>query len=105
MEDSKQVCELNMKRHMWKDDSACFDYDTNLFFDKYEEDESLRKGIDQLCMSCPVKRTCFANGISGKEWGVWGGVFLEGGEISREFNKHKTKQDWGNTWSALTMEK
>jgi hypothetical protein len=55
-------------------------------------------------MSCPVKRTCFANGISGKEWGVWGGVFLESGEISREFNKHKTKQDWGNTWSALTME-
>ena len=104
MEDSKQVCELNMKRHMWKDDSACLNYDTNLFFDKYEEDESLRKGIDQLCLSCPVKRTCFANGISGKEWGVWGGVFLESGEISREFNKHKTKQDWGNTWSALTME-
>jgi hypothetical protein len=53
---------------------------------------------------CPVKKTCFANGISGKEWGVWGGVYLEGGEISREFNKHKTKQDWSNIWQALTME-
>jgi len=93
-----------MKRHMWKDDSACLDYDTNLFFDKYEEDESLRSGIDSVCKACPVKRTCFANGISGKEWGVWGGIYLEGGEISKEFNKHKTKQDWGNTWSSLTME-
>jgi hypothetical protein len=32
-------------------------------------------------------------------------VFLELGNISREFNKHKTKQDWANTWQALTMEK
>lgn len=94
-----------MQRHMWKDDAACLDYDTNIFFDKYEEDEKLRPGIDAVCSNCPVRRTCFANGISGKEWGVWGGIYLEGGEISREFNKHKTKLDWGNTWSSLTMEK
>lgn len=48
---------------------------------------------------------CFANGVSGKEWGVWGGVYLEGGEISREFNKHKNKKDWSETWQSLTMEK
>jgi hypothetical protein len=44
-------------------------------------------------------------GVSQKEWGVWGGVYLEGGKISREFNRHKTKAKWGETWKYLTMEK
>ena len=94
-----------MKRHLWKDDAACLDFDTNLFFDKYEEDDTIRNGVDMVCQNCPVRRTCFAVGISGKEWGVWGGIYLEGGDISREFNKHKSKQDWGNTWQSLTTEK
>lgn len=93
-----------MKRHLWKDEAKCLGLDTNIFFDTYEEDESFRSGVDKICLSCPVKRVCFANGVAGKEWGVWGGVFLEGGEISREFNKHKAKQDWANVWQALTME-
>jgi hypothetical protein len=93
-----------MKKDLWKDDAACFEYDTNIFFDKYEEDADLRLAIDQLCLTCPVSKTCFAVGISQKEWGVWGGIYLEAGEISREFSKHKTKQDWANTWQKLTME-
>ena len=93
-----------MKRYLWKDQSKCLDYDTNLFFDKYEEDESIRPSIDLLCSQCPVRKTCFAVAISNKEWGVWGGVYLEGGEISREFNKHKTKKDWGRVWQSLTIE-
>jgi hypothetical protein len=52
-----------------------------------------------------VSNTCFAVGISQKEWGVWGGVYLENGIISKEFNNHKTKQDWGNTWQTLTLGK
>jgi len=35
---------------------------------------------------------------------IRGGVYLEGGEVSREFNKHKTKKDWSETWQSLTME-
>lgn len=38
-----------MPKHEWKDDAICLDYDTNLFFDKYEEDELLRPAIDKLC--------------------------------------------------------
>lgn len=94
-----------MPKHEWKDDALCLDYDTNLFFDKYEEEEILRPAIDKLCSSCPVSSTCFAVGISQKEWGVWGGVYLENGSISKEFNKHKSKQDWGNTWESLTLER
>jgi len=93
-----------MKRYLWKDNSKCLDYDTNLFFDKYEEDQTIRPSIDAICRQCPVQKTCFAVAISEKEWGVWGGVYLENGEISKEFNKHKTKKDWGIMWQSLTME-
>lgn len=93
-----------MKQHLWKDNGACFDSDTNLFFDHYEENELLRISIDNLCKSCPVQKICFANGVSGKEWGVWGGIYLENGEISREFSKHRNKEQWGEMWKALTTE-
>ena len=94
-----------MKQHVWKDDATCLGYDTDLFFDKYEEDESLRPAIDNLCLGCPVLKTCFAVGVSNKEWGVWGGVYLIDGEISKEFNNHKSKQDWSEIWKSLTLEK
>jgi hypothetical protein len=93
-----------LKQHLWKDEASCLNLETNLYFEEYEDNVDLRNGIDSICMQCPVRKTCFANGISGKEWGVWGGVYLEGGEISREFNRHKSKSDWSNTWQALTME-
>lgn len=94
-----------MKQHLWKDNGSCLGLDTNLYFEKYEDDIEQRPITDGLCRQCPVAKTCFAVGVSGKEWGVWGGVYLETGEISREFNKHKSKQDWSETWSALTMDR
>jgi hypothetical protein len=93
-----------LKQHLWKDKASCLGLNTNFYFEEYEDNIELRNGIDKICMSCPVRKICFANGVSGKEWGLWGGVYLEGGEISREFNKHKSKQDWSNIWQALTME-
>jgi hypothetical protein len=93
-----------LKQHLWKDDASCLDLNTNFYFEEYEDNIDLRSGIDNICMSCPVRKVCFANGVSGKEWGIWGGVYLEGGEISKEFNRHKSKQDWSNIWQSLTME-
>jgi signal transduction histidine kinase len=93
-----------MPKHEWKDKALCLDYDTNLFFEKYEDDELLRPAIDKLCSGCPVSKMCFAVGVSQKEWGIWGGVYLEGGQISKEFSKHKSKNDWANTWQRLTVE-
>ena len=78
--------------------------DTNLFFDKYEEDHSIAKSIDKMCQECHVNKQCFAWGISNKEWGVWGGVYLKDGKIDKEFNVHKNKEDWFTTWQSLTME-
>jgi hypothetical protein len=93
-----------MPKHEWKDDALCLDYDTNIFFEKYEDDELLRPAVDKLCSMCPVLKMCFAVGVSQKEWGIWGGVYLEGGQISKEFSKHKAKTDWANTWQRLTTE-
>ena len=92
-----------MDQHEWKDNAACKGYDTNLFFDIYEEEPQHRPAIDAVCAGCPVARQCFAVGVSQKDWGVWGGVYLEAGKISREFNKHRTKADWAYTWQYLTM--
>ena len=92
-----------MNKHEWKNSARCQGLDTNLFFDKYEENESLRRGIEEICKECPVKRICFAIGVSNKEWGVWGGIYLEGGKVSREFGKHRTKQEWAEAWQSLTM--
>ena len=94
-----------MNKNEWKDEASCRGYDTNLFFDKYEEDVSLRPAIDKICGSCPVARQCFAVGVSQKEWGVWGGIYIENGKISREFNRHKTKEAWSDTWQYLTIDK
>jgi hypothetical protein len=93
-----------MSKHKWKDDARCLDSDTNLFFDKYEEETDLKFGIDKICSECPVKKECFSVGVSQKEWGVWGGIYLESGAISREFNKHKTKPVWAAIWKSLTTE-
>jgi len=93
-----------MQSDKWKERAACLGENTNDFFDTYEEDVEFRPLIDQVCNSCPVRKACFASGVSGKETGVWGGIYLDQGEISREFNRHKTRQDWGSTWQALTME-
>jgi hypothetical protein len=89
----------------WKDDALCKGDDVNLFFDKYEEDIEVRKEVDSLCSICPMARICFAVGVSQKAYGVWGGIYLDRGKVSRELNKHKTKEDWGNTWQYLTIDK
>lgn len=93
-----------MDNHEWKESAKCKDFDTNIFFDKYEDDEKLRLAVDNLCSECPVAKQCFAVGASQKEWGVWGGIYLENGKISKEFNKHRNKEDWAKTWLYLTMD-
>jgi hypothetical protein len=93
------------RRDDWKNDAACESWDVNIFFDKYEEELELRPAVDEYCLDCPVARMCFASGVTNKSYGVWGGVYLEKGKISKEFNNHKTKQDWAKVWETLTNDK
>jgi hypothetical protein len=94
-----------MSNDSWKNEAICKGDDVNLFFDTYEQDVEVRKEIDSLCSICPMARICFATGVSTKSIGVWGGIYLNDGKVSREFNRHKTKQDWANTWQYLTNDK
>jgi hypothetical protein len=94
-----------MDRHNWKNDSACHGMDTNTFFDEYEENPETRSFVDSICAECPVRKQCFASAVTNKGWGVWGGIYFENGKISREFNNHRSKQEWAETWKSLTLDK
>lgn len=78
----------------WWHLSVCRGMDTNLFYDKYENDSNIAKSIDEACMSCPVIKMCFDSGVNNKEHGVWGGVYLNSGDIDKSKNLHKTKESW-----------
>ena len=89
----------------WSDGAECKGVDTNNFFDAYESDPAIAQNVDRLCREyCPIAKMCFAVGVSHKEWGVWGGVYLKDGVVDKEFNQHKSKQDWNETWESLTMD-
>jgi hypothetical protein len=90
--------------HKWMSDAECLNMDTNIFFEKYEEDKHLAKSIDHMCLRCSVAKECFALGVSKKEYGVWGGIYLTEGEPDDEFNEHKSQDDWSDVWMKLTME-
>ena len=93
-----------MTKHDWKDKGSCLGSDTNLFFEKYEEDNEVRAEVDSMCAACPMAKHCFAVGVSQKEWGVWGGIYIENGKISREFSRHRSRDDWAETWKYLTLD-
>ena len=89
----------------WSEGAECKGVDTNYFFDTYESDPNAAQMVDKLCREyCPIAKMCFAVGVSHKEWGVWGGVYLKDGVVDKEFNTHKSKQDWNATWESLTMD-
>ena len=83
-------------------DAKCRDMDVDIFFEKYEDDIGLRASIDRMCAGCPVAKECLQWGISHEEWGIWGGIYLEAGQKSDEFNDHKTNEVWDELLLQLT---
>jgi hypothetical protein len=78
----------------WQDLAICRGINTNLFYDQYEVDSNIAKSIDEMCLSCPVLKMCHESGISGLEYGVWGGTYLSAGIIDKSRNLHKTEDIW-----------
>lgn len=78
----------------WYHLSACKDMPINWFYDDYEADKQLAAQIDQMCMHCPVVKQCYAEGLSNKERGVWGGVYLDIGRPDKQHNSHKESDIW-----------
>ena len=88
----------------WSEGASCAGLPTDLFFDTYELDSLKAKHLDALCMTCPIQRECLNVGVGRKEWGLWGGIYLEDGDIHEEYNAHKTSEDWGNLWLRVTTQ-
>jgi Transcription factor WhiB len=88
----------------WSENAKCVGLPTTLFFDSYETNPTVCIDVDELCMSCPVQTKCLAVGVARKEWGVWGGIYLEDGLISDDFNNHKTQEDWSKLWLNITTQ-
>lgn len=88
----------------WAEGSRCVGLSTDLFFDEYENGSHVAKHVDTLCSTCPLQRECLSVGVARKEWGVWGGIYLEDGEINDDFNAHKTPEDWSKLWMRLTTQ-
>jgi hypothetical protein len=78
----------------WYDLATCKGMDTDLFFEKYENDVNIAKNIDEACLSCPVSKICYNNGVNNNEHGVWGGVYLNSGSMDKSKNTHKTAETW-----------
>ena len=78
----------------WYQFAACNNMETNWFYDLYETDIHIAKQVDQLCYHCPVSNTCLVEGKRNKEFGVWGGIYLDLGRIDKPANSHKERQDW-----------
>jgi len=83
--------ENNLK---WYQLAACYGTEINMFYDDYESDKYLAEQIDQMCLHCPVIKQCYNEGVSNKEKGVWGGVYMDLGRIDKENNSHKTHDIW-----------
>lgn len=78
----------------WYQFAACNNMETNWFYDTYETDVHIAKQADNVCVHCPVARQCLKEGISNREFGVWGGVYLNLGRVEKASNSHKTDEVW-----------
>lgn len=56
---------------------SCANYDPDVF---HPADQDSLAEAQSVCAGCEVRTDCFALGVSRGEWGVWGGVLLEGGK-------------------------
>ena len=87
---------------MWVSEALCAGTDTEKYFDKYELDEDCAKEVDRMCMSCPVIKECFEEGVKTESYGVWGGVFLNEGRLDNVRNSHKTNSVWKRVLSLIS---
>jgi hypothetical protein len=78
----------------WYHLAACKNMSINWFYDDYENDKILAAATDEVCIACPVSKQCLKEGVSTKEFGVRGGIFLDLGRVDKQLNSHKTKETW-----------
>ena len=86
---------IDPKDFEWHDLAACKGYPWNPkdpFFEEYEKNEVVAKQVDQLCSGCPVTRECYFFGNKTKSTGVFGGFYMQNGEVVGNKNSHKSEE-------------
>jgi hypothetical protein len=78
----------------WYHLAACTNMNINWFYDDYENDKVIAKTADEVCLSCPVIKQCYKEGVANKEFGVRGGIFMDLGRIDKKNNIHKSEETW-----------
>jgi hypothetical protein len=78
----------------WYHLAACAGMNINWFYDDYENDKIMAQTADEVCLSCPVIKQCYKEGVANKEFGVRGGIFMDLGRIDKQNNLHKSAETW-----------
>ena len=60
----------------WKQQGACADHPTDLFFPERGESKQAA-AAKRICHTCPVEHTCLVYATTNHELGVWGGTTEE----------------------------
>jgi WhiB family redox-sensing transcriptional regulator len=57
---------------LWREDAACRDLDTAIFFPETDDDVAAAKAV---CATCPVRESCLEFAlVTRQDDGVWGGL-------------------------------
>jgi hypothetical protein len=89
-------------QNMWVSEALCAGVDTNKYFDQYEADQDVAREVDRMCLSCPVIKECFEEGVNTESYGVWGGIYLNEGRLDNMRNSHKNQATWSAILSLVT---
>ena|ERR1700745_739545 len=92
---------IDLDELSWQDLALCSGMDTNMFYDKYD-DENISHIVDEVCLSCPVMKQCLQQGIENSEWGCWGSIYLTSGKKDENKNKFKTPETWKRIHKRLS---
>ncbi len=95
---------INPAEFEWHNLAACKGYTLNDFFDEYEKGGPTAKAVDSLCMSCPVQKECYIKGVESGSSGVWGGLYLSNGQVSKTKNSHKDRETMEDIAKVLVGE-
>lgn len=97
-----EILGLDLEDLEWQDLAICKGQPLSKFYEEYESNPRTAKIIDEMCLSCPIRKECLSTGIENNEWGVWGAIYLTNGRVDEGKNAHKTPEVWDRIRSGIS---
>lgn len=98
-----QLLGLDPEEFEWQDLALCDGMEPEWFHDDYADDQTLAKEVDEICLRCPVLKSCQMQAVENNEWGVWGAVYFKEGSPDDKKNEHKTEEVWNRLRQRITQ--